>query len=262
MFLIYEEMDSFNGKAPPAPRKDLCKFLHLKWQPFVKCFHVITVNPTAQVYLAQDLHNTVHGGLLQPGVGPFLQAIHSLGFHHVYNTLSVPTHRNKFIQIFNGRVAELLPSFRKVDFNMTTCRVNPSVVGQCWNSQYTWGNASMDFKRTNPDDMVSRPSIKSANVSDGILCQFIVLSDLLLEIDKDKEFNCGFMAGNVHQIHHAWRLMDEDPLIHDSDKERNVLESVSGICNIYSKASTSDIWQVKSGSSRSANGTSHEHVTC
>ena len=39
----------------------------------------------------------------------------------------------------------------------------------------------------------------SANVSDGILCQlFIVLSNLLLEIDKDKEFYCGFMAGNDH----------------------------------------------------------------
>ena len=99
MFLIYEEMTSFNGKSPPTPRKDLCKFLHLKRKPFVKCFHLIAVNPTAQVYLARDLHNTVHGGLLHPGVEPFLRAIHSLGFHHVYYTASVPIHTNKFIQI-------------------------------------------------------------------------------------------------------------------------------------------------------------------
>jgi len=203
MFLIYEEMYSVNGNAPPTTRKDLCQFLHFNRQPFLNCFHVIAVHPTAQVYLARDLHNTVHGGLLWPGVVPFLQAIHSLGFHHVYYTASVPTHRSKFIRIFNGPAAQRLPSFRKVDFNMTTCRVNPSVVGQRWNSQYTWGVASMDFKRTNPNDMVNSPSIKSANVSDGILCQFIVLSDLLLEIDKDNEFYCGFMSGNNHRIRHA-----------------------------------------------------------
>jgi hypothetical protein len=197
MFLIYEELASFNGKPPPTPRKDLGEFLHLKRIPFVKCFHLIAVNPTAQVYLAHDLHNTVQGGLLQPGVEPFLQAIHGLGFHHVYYTASIATHTNKFIWILNGCVAcHLQVLFCHVDFNMTTSRVNPSVVGQCWNSQYTWGVASMDFKRTNPDDMVTRPSIKSANVSDGILCQFIVLSDILLEMDKDNEFYCGLTAGN------------------------------------------------------------------
>ena len=89
---------------------------------------------------------------------------------------------NKFIRILNGSV---LRHFRKVDFNMTMSRVNPSVVGQRWNSQYTWGIASMDFRWTNPDEMVTHPTIKSANVSDGILRQFVVLSGLLLEIDKD-----------------------------------------------------------------------------
>ena len=36
--------------------------------------------------------------------------------------------------------------------------------------------------------------------------------------------------------------MNEDPLIPKRDKERNVIESVSGICNIYSKASKSDMF--------------------
>jgi hypothetical protein len=196
IFLIFEELGSFNGEPPPTPRKDLCKFLHLKRQPFVKCFHLIAVNPTAQVYLARDLHNTVHGGLLRPGVEPFLRAIHGGGFHHIYYTASVPTHTNKFLQILNGRAASKLRHFRKVDFNMAMSRVNPSVVGQCWNSQYTWGIASMDFKQTNQDEMVTRPTIKSANVTDGILCQFVVLSDLLLEINKDNAFYCGMTAGN------------------------------------------------------------------
>jgi len=72
MFLIYEELEAVDGKVPTA-RKDLCEFLQIKRQPFVKYFHVIVVHPTAQVYLARDLHNTVHGGLLQPAMEPFLR---------------------------------------------------------------------------------------------------------------------------------------------------------------------------------------------
>ena len=64
IFLVFEEVTSFEGKMPPTARKDLTEFLHDKRKAFVKCYHVIAVNPTAQVYLVRDLHNTVHGGLL------------------------------------------------------------------------------------------------------------------------------------------------------------------------------------------------------
>ena len=242
MFLIYEEMTSFNGKSPPQARNDLSEFIHSRRQPFIKCFHLIAVNPIAQIYLAKDLHNTVHGGLLRPGVEPFLRAIHNLGFHHSYYSSKSLTHANNFIKILNGSAAKRLSSFKKIDFKMMLSRINTSVVGQRWNSQYTWGVASLDFKRNNPNDMVTHPSIKSANVSDGMLQQFIVLSDLLLEVDKDNDFYCGLTAGNDRRIRHAQRLMNEDPLIPKRDKERNVIESVSGICNIYSKASKSDMF--------------------
>jgi hypothetical protein len=96
MVLIYEELQPLVGKALPTAKKDLCEFLHTKRQPFIKCFHLIAVHPTAQVYLARELHNTVHGGLLWPGVEPFLRAITTLGFHHVYYATSIKTHVNPF----------------------------------------------------------------------------------------------------------------------------------------------------------------------
>jgi hypothetical protein len=89
---------------------------------------------------------------------------------------------------------------------------------------------------------VTRPSIKITNVLDGMLPQFIVLSDLLLDMDKDHEFYCGPVEGNHRRIHHAHRLMDEDPLISPEDCERNVIESVSGICNVYWKASSDNMF--------------------
>jgi len=76
-------------------------------------------------------------------------------------------------------------------------RVNPSVVGQCWNSQYTWGIASMNMKQTNPGNLVNCPTIKTSNVTDGILPQFVVLSDLLLEINKDNKFYCGLVTSST-----------------------------------------------------------------
>jgi hypothetical protein len=70
IFLVFEEVTSVEGKMPPTTRKDLTEFLHDKRKAFVKCYHVIVVNPTVQVYLVRDLHNTVHGGLLQPPTNP------------------------------------------------------------------------------------------------------------------------------------------------------------------------------------------------
>ena len=66
MFLLYEELGMMDGKSPPMAKKDLSEFLHVKRRIFVKRFHVLAVHPTAQLYLARDLHNTVHGGLLRP----------------------------------------------------------------------------------------------------------------------------------------------------------------------------------------------------
>jgi hypothetical protein len=111
-------------------------------------------------------------------------------------------------------------------------RVNPTIVGQRWNSQYTWGVSSMNIKWSNPNDIINRPTIKTANVTNGILPQFIVLSDLLLEVDKNNEFYCGLLEGNARRIHHAHCLMEQDPLIPPWDRKRNVIESMSGICNV------------------------------
>jgi hypothetical protein len=87
-------------------------------------------------------------------------------------------------------------AFGQLDFDVAMSRVNPSVVGQRWNSQFTWGVASLNIKRTDDiNDLVNRPTIKSANVTDGILPQFVVLSKLLLEVDTRKEFYCGRLVG-------------------------------------------------------------------
>jgi hypothetical protein len=43
--------------------------------------------------------------------------------------------------------------------------------------------------------MVNRLTIKSANVTDGILPQFVLLSMLLLEVDTRKDFYFGMLAG-------------------------------------------------------------------
>jgi hypothetical protein len=40
-------------------------------------------------------------------------------------------------------------------------------------------------------DVVNRPSIKKENVVDGILPQFVALSELLQEVDGSKQFYCG-----------------------------------------------------------------------
>jgi hypothetical protein len=66
MFLLYEELGMMDGKSPPTAKKELSEFLHVKRRIFVKRFHVLAVHLTAQLYLARDLHNTVHGGLLRP----------------------------------------------------------------------------------------------------------------------------------------------------------------------------------------------------
>ena len=146
IFLVYEEVAPMEGKAAPTARKDLCEFLHERRRPFIKGYHVVAVNPTAQLYLVRDLHNTVHGGLLHPAIKPFLEAITSLGFSHVYYGASVRMHRNHFLMICNGRAVTKLKSYSRLNFEIAMSRVNPSIVGQRWNSQYTWGVSSMNIK--------------------------------------------------------------------------------------------------------------------
>jgi hypothetical protein len=238
IFLVYEEVGPVEGKAPPTARKDLCEFWNEKRRPFIKGYHVIAVNPTAQLYLARDLHNTVHGGFLRPAIKPFLQAISSLGFGHIYYGASVLLHNNPFLLIRNGRCVTELQSYSRLDFDVAMSRVNPTIVGQRWNSQYTWAVSSLNIKQNDLSDIVNRPTIKTANVTDGILPQFIALSDLLLEVDRDNKFYCGLLEGNARRIRHAQCLMDEDPLIPPHDQKRNVIESVSGICNVYSRVSS------------------------
>ena len=139
MFLLYEELGMTDGKSPPTPKKDLSEFLHVKRRIFVKRFHVLAVHPTAQLYLARDLHNTVHGGLLRPGIIPFLRALTEEGYSHKYYGASVGEHSNEFIRVLNGDAVMQYKPFRQLDFDVAMRRVNHSMVGQRWNSQFTWG---------------------------------------------------------------------------------------------------------------------------
>ena len=161
IFLIFEEMVAVDGKASPTARKDLCEFLHDKRHSFVKCFHVVAVHPKAQVYLVRDLHNTVHGGLLRPAIKPFLRALATEDKRHIYYSASIRSHGNRFLRILNGHAVMNLKSFRKLDFKVPMCKLNPSVVGQCWNSQHTWGVASLNMRWTDPHRIVNQPTLKS-----------------------------------------------------------------------------------------------------
>jgi hypothetical protein len=75
-----------------------------------------------------------------------------------------------------------------------------------------------------------------------MLKQFAVLSELLLEVDKDNKFYCGLSKGNNQHVLHAESLMKEDPTIPNRIQKKNVIESVSGICNVYSWASERDMF--------------------
>jgi hypothetical protein len=206
VFLIYEELKlPVDGKLTPTARKDLSEFLQEKRRPFIRCFHVIAVHPTAQVYLVRDLHNTVHGGLLRPAIECFLRAVTNLGFPHEYYAASVGVHANGFLRVINGRAATRLKSYRKLDFAIPVSKVNTAVVGSRWNSQYTWGVASMNLKKSSPRDLVNKVTLKVDNVMDCILPQFCFLTELLLEIDINNEFYCGLVAGNERRKQHAQR---------------------------------------------------------
>jgi hypothetical protein len=144
---LFKEDALFEGKAPLTARKDLSKFLLERRKPFIKGFHIVTVNQTAQFYLTHNLHNTVHGGLLQPAIEPFLQAITSLGFLHVYYGGTSMNHLNHFLWIVNGRTITKLKAYSQIEFEIPMTHVNPRMVdGQRWNSQYTWGVSSMNIK--------------------------------------------------------------------------------------------------------------------
>ena len=57
-------------------------------------------------------------------------------------------------------------------------KLKTGVVGQRWNIQHTWGIASLNMKRNGAQGLINVPTIKSENVSDGILPQFVALSKL------------------------------------------------------------------------------------
>ena len=171
IFLIYEELGvSDDGKEPPTARKDLCEFLQIKRRPFIKCFHIIAVHASAQVYLARDLHKMVHGGLLRPAIENFLLAIDTLGFQHEYYSASILIHANRFLRVLNGSAVTKLQSFQKLDFKIPMSRVNQGAVGPRWNSQYTWGVASMNIKRIDLNDLVHLlpEQIQKSNVLESV----------------------------------------------------------------------------------------------
>lgn len=137
----------------------------------------------------------MHGGVLHPGCLPFIQAIDEIGYRHIYYSASIPKHKAHFLTIINGSAATKLKSFKNIDFNLGMAKINTKATGQCWNSQHSWGVASMNLKQSREGDLVNRPSIKNENVTDGVLPQFITLSELLLEVDVDNAFYCGLTAG-------------------------------------------------------------------
>jgi hypothetical protein len=83
--------------------------------------------------------------------------------------------------------------------------------------------------------------MKSDNVTDGILPHFAYLSQLLLEIDQDNRFYCGMEAGNERRKKHARKLMESDPLLSKDLIDTNVIESVSGIFNVYATNQKGDM---------------------
>ena len=148
IFLIFEELKAVHGCQPPsAARKDLSEFLQEKRTAFVKCYHIIAVHPTTQVYLVRDLHNTVHGGILRPAIHLFLDAVTNHGIPHVYYQALVGKHTNSFLLVINGSSATRLRSFRKLNWAIPMSKVNTEMVGDRWNSQYTWGVASLNLKK-------------------------------------------------------------------------------------------------------------------
>ena len=97
------------------------------------------------------------------------------------------------------------------------------------------GSCFAQFEKNSPGDLVNQPTLKDDNVKDCILPEFITLTELLLDIDAGKDIYCGLEAGNERQKKHAQRIMESDPLIPKELHSKNVIESVSGICNVYSK---------------------------
>jgi hypothetical protein len=130
IFLIFEEMlTAVDGHETPTSRNDLSKFLQDKRMPFIKCFHVIAVHPTTQLYLVRDLHNTVHGGLLWPAIHLFLEAVTELRVPHMYYQASVSVHDNQFLRVLNGPAVSWLRSFQKLDFTMPMSKISTDLVG-------------------------------------------------------------------------------------------------------------------------------------
>jgi hypothetical protein len=236
VFIIVEELQEHAvwGK-PPKTKQGLCEFLEKGRKNFIKCYHVIAVNPIAQVYLLRDLHLSVHGGLLRPAIKPFLKGITNDGCKHRYYDSRVRMYSTPFLIIRNGKGATSLPSFNNLLFSLALSKVNERVVGSHWNSQCSWGYASLDIRQRNPEDLVTMPSFKKTNVEDKILPQFVVLSKLLLEVDSERRFYCGRVAGDSRRRTYAQPIMEEDPELTMRQREENVLECVSAISNLYMK---------------------------
>jgi hypothetical protein len=52
VLIIFEELQKAkDGRDPPTPKKDCCEFLEEDKKDFIKCYHIVAVHPTAQVYI-------------------------------------------------------------------------------------------------------------------------------------------------------------------------------------------------------------------
>jgi hypothetical protein len=79
-----------------------------------------------------------------------------------------------------------------------------------------------------PSNVINSPSIKKENVDDGILTQFVALSELLQEVDGSNEFYCGTTrsgGGNEQRLQYALKLMNkESHMSQAAERDKNVLK--------------------------------------
>ena len=169
------------------------------------------------------------------GAIKFIQHVHQLDFPVRYYSSSIPRHIDDFIIVYNGREATKLPAYRHLDFSKIQQLVDSNKVGQRGNAQQSWGVASLNMRQANPGDLVNRPTIKTENITDGILPVFNTLSAIIDQMDPHYKFHCDRDDREERRKMFAEKLMEEDPYLSRKECCNNFIEGVSGISNVFWK---------------------------
>jgi hypothetical protein len=74
----------------------------------------------------------------------------------------------------------------------------------------------------------------------------VVLTDRLLKIDLPYNFYCGLEEGKDQKLKHTSLLMDQDQNLHttEMDREKNFIESLLAISNVYVKKLSWDMFAI------------------